>query len=548
MRIKYQKEFTGFDGTKLLYQYWPIDPLNKESNVVVLLHSGDSDGVLNDFIEAINLPQYVLFTTNLRSGLFSDNREMSDFSILVHDFYEFISQIKDNYGIQESKIIVVSESISALAVAAWLHDYAPQIMGAILLTPTFSIGGKTKFCKLHHLLTQRQRHKSQSAINSNIKDYSTVAMSFLDTAKRIILDASAIYTPIILLIDQQESALATQREQKCFYNSLSSSYKKINIIDSDSVVANKIKKSIEEMAGVKQVLPSLLNADQQGKTKEEFDRLAAPETHPLKKVRWTMSRIFLKYVGALSNGIRLGLIHGFDSGISLDYVYKNTPSGRNILGKLLDKIYLNNRSWKSVRQRKKNLEALLLIAIDKVLDNKQTVNILDIASGNGGYLFDFIAENNKKINHVLMRDYVNINVLQGVSNLKEKNIIQQVDFEWGDAFSEQSLTTLPKDRTIAIASGFYELFDNNQMVIRSLKGVADSLEKGGFLIFTTKIWNPNLEYMARVMSSHKDGKAWLLRRRYQLEIDQLMREAGFIKVTQRVDSWGIFTVTLVQKY
>ena len=35
-----------------------------------------------------------------------------------------------------------------------------------------------------------------------------------------------------------------------------------------------------------------------------------------------------------------------------------------------------------------------------------------------------------------------------------------------------------------------------------------------------------------------------MRRRTQEEMDQLVRAAGFRKVTQRIDQWGIFTVSL----
>lgn len=550
MRTKYQKFFSSFDGTTLPYQYWPVDSLNKKSNIVVLLHQGNAEDIsLTDLIEAMNLPEYAFFTLGFRDGFSSDNRDMKDISILVRDFYEFVLQVEDNYRVDESNIIIVGEYLSALVITAWLHDYAPQIKGSILLAPTFISGSKIKLYKLSHFFKQSPKYNTRlftaknDMLGGNIKDRAT---SFLDTSKRVILDASAIYTPIIILIDQQD-ALLIQREQKYFYNNVSSYYKRIDIIDDYGVIANKVNETIKEIAGIDQSLPSLLRADQQGKTKEEFDKLAAPETRLLKKIYWAINRAVIRHIGVLSNGIKLGLTHGFDSGVSLDYVYQNTPSGRNALGKLLDKIYLNNRSWKGVRQRKKNLEELLLLAIDKLQEDKRNVNILDIAAGTGCYLFDFIAENSEKINHVLMRDYINMNVLQGLSTLKEKQIVQQIDFEWGDAFSEQSLATLPKDRTIAIASGFYELFNDNQMIIRSLNGVAEALEEGGFLIFTTKIWNPDLEYMARVMSSHKDGQAWLLRRRYQLEIDQLMETAGFSKVTQRIDQWGIFTVTLMQK-
>ena len=38
-----------------------------------------------------------------------------------------------------------------------------------------------------------------------------------------------------------------------------------------------------------------------------------------------------------------------------------------------------------------------------------------------------------------------------------------------------------------------------------------------------------------------------MRRRTQQEMDQLVEAAGFRKVTQRVDEWGIFTVSLAVK-
>jgi hypothetical protein len=38
-----------------------------------------------------------------------------------------------------------------------------------------------------------------------------------------------------------------------------------------------------------------------------------------------------------------------------------------------------------------------------------------------------------------------------------------------------------------------------------------------------------------------------MRRRSQLEMDQLVAAAGFRKVTMRVDEWGIFSVSLAQR-
>ena len=38
-----------------------------------------------------------------------------------------------------------------------------------------------------------------------------------------------------------------------------------------------------------------------------------------------------------------------------------------------------------------------------------------------------------------------------------------------------------------------------------------------------------------------------MRRRSQAEMDQLVREAGFEKIAQRIDEWGIFTVSLARR-
>jgi hypothetical protein len=38
-----------------------------------------------------------------------------------------------------------------------------------------------------------------------------------------------------------------------------------------------------------------------------------------------------------------------------------------------------------------------------------------------------------------------------------------------------------------------------------------------------------------------------MRRRTQAEMDQLVERAGFRKLTQRIDNWGIFTVSLAQR-
>ena len=76
---------------------------------------------------------------------------------------------------------------------------------------------------------------------------------------------------------------------------------------------------------------------------------------------------------------------------------------------------------------------------------------------------------------------------------------------------------------------------------------ADAIAPGGFLVYTCQPWHPQLELIARALTSHRGGAAWVMRRRTQGEMDQLVETAGFRKVAQRIDEWGIFTVSLAER-
>ena len=51
--------------------------------------------------------------------------------------------------------------------------------------------------------------------------------------------------------------------------------------------------------------------------------------------------------------------------------------------------------------------------------------------------------------------------------------------------------------------------------------------------------------IARVLDN-RDGQPWIMRRRTQAELDELVRAAGFEKVDMEIDRFGIFTVSLAR--
>src|SRR6267154_515639 len=126
------------------------------------------------------------------------------------------------------------------------------------------------------------------------------------------------------------------------------------------VIVRQVRDFIIERFAQIPVAPSFLHADQIGHTRDEYQRLNQPGS-----VKFAIARAGLKAAGRLSNGVDLGWRNGFDSGLSLDYVYKNQSRGRTPVGRLIDKSYLNSIGWRGIRQRKAHLEKSLKSAIER---------------------------------------------------------------------------------------------------------------------------------------------------------------------------------------
>ncbi|HEX5102874.1 MAG TPA: class I SAM-dependent methyltransferase family protein, partial [Pirellulaceae bacterium] len=216
-----------------------------------------------------------------------------------------------------------------------------------------------------------------------------------------------------------------------------------------------------------------------------------------------------------------------------------------LVGRWADKWYLNAVGWRGIRQRKVHLEMLLRKAIERVRAGGRPVRLLDIATGCGRYVLETIASLPPgTVESAVLRDITTANLEAG-RKLAEKLGLSQVKFEPGDAFDEQSIAAIQPAPTIAIVSGLYELFPDNARVLASLRGIARAMRDGGLLIYTGQPWHPQIEMIARVLPN-RDGQPWIMRRRTQAEMDDLVRAAGFEKLEMEIDRWGIFTVSLAK--
>jgi len=261
----------------------------------------------------------------------------------------------------------------------------------------------------------------------------------------------------------------------------------------------------------------------------------------------------MKTTGRLSDGIRLGWRSGFDSGSMLDYVYENRARGKLVVGRLMDRVYLNSAGWAGIRQRKLNVERLLHEAVERVSETGTPAHILDVATGQGRYVIDTLTAS-LTVSHrlrsvpqptALLRDYDSTNV-EAARTLAVQRGLKGIKCEQADAFDEASYASLDPRPNIAIVSGLFELFSDNALVRRCLDGIVSAIDEEGYLIYTGQPWHPQIEMIARVLTN-RNGEPWIMRRRTQIELDALVHEAGFEKIRTRVDKRGIFTVSLATK-
>jgi SAM-dependent methyltransferase len=170
---------------------------------------------------------------------------------------------------------------------------------------------------------------------------------------------------------------------------------------------------------------------------------------------------------------------------------------------------------------------------------------VDIATGAGRYMLESLKQCQSMRVTAELRDFEPKNLEEGRAIARSLGL-ENVSFVQADAFDRTALAGLTPRPDIAVVSGLYELFPDNEKILNSLKGLAQAVPEGGVLIYTNQSWHPQIELIARGLCDW-DGRAWVMRRRTQAEIDDLVRAAGFEKEQMEIDQWGIFTVSLARR-
>ena len=575
-RTVLEGQFTTFDGTELFYRTWePLTDPGSRKALIVLHRGHEHSGRLHDMIERLNLPDFWAFGYDSRGHGKSPGPRgyAEDFSVLVKDLDTFVKTVSRQHGIPVENMAVVANSVAGVLTATWVHDYAPGIRAMVLAAPAFKIklyiplalpglrmmsrfrknffiSSYVKARFLTHDAEQAEAYASDPLITPDIAV--NILLSLNDTAARVVRDAGAIHTPACIL-SAGSDCVVKNRPQQTFYEGLSSTDKEMHTYPGFYHGVLFEKEREKPLAAAREFIlrafekepcaPDLADADKRGHTQEEYDRLRSA-LPLLKKCGYGIQNFFMGTVGRLSKGIRVGYAAGFDSGLSLDHVYKNRAEGITPLGRWIDYMYLNAIGWKGIRQRKINLEAALDDVIGRLLSRGEPVRIMDIAGGPGRYLTETAKKLEGKDVQIRVRDFDNRNIEEG-RNIARDLGVGNVEFKMADAFDKSTFSKKDFSPNILVISGLYELFPDNAMVIRSLEGAVSTLGEEGYIIYTGQPWHPQIEMISMLPNRH--GDRWIMRRRTQAELDQLVSMHGFRKTEMKIDRWGIFTVSIAER-
>ena len=575
MRQVEERAFAAHDGVSLFFRYWP----GTQPKAIVLLHRGhEHSGRMVHVAEDLNLPDFSVFAWDARAHGRSqgDQGSTTTMGTFAQDLDEFVRHIHSEYDIPVENIAIVAQSIGAVVAAAWVHDYAPAIRCLVLAAPAFQVKLYVPFARLGlglwHTIAGDffvNSYVKASALTHDperIASYTTdplikrlisarVLLGLYETAARIVEDAAAIRVPTQLLLSGSDWVVSN-KPSLTFLSRLDTPDKETHTFSGffHDILGEKdrhlpiarARAFIEAQFVKPRQRPSLAKADQSGFTKSEFDTLNTPlPVWSPKHWSFALTRLFMRTIGRSSDGIRLGLNTGFDSGSSLDYVYRNQASGWTPLGKLIDWCYLNSIGWRGIRIRKQSLEALIAQAIALLAQSRRPLRIVDVAAGHGRYVLDAITKNGAQPEDILLWDLQPDNVSSGRCLAAKSGL--KVRFILADAFKSGAIAALTPKPTLGIVSGFFELFPDNAPLHRTLSGLASAIERGGYLIYTGQPWHPQIERIARTLNNHQGEDNWVMRRRTQEELDELIHSAGFRKVAQRMDPMGLFTVSLAER-
>jgi Putative methyltransferase len=265
---------------------------------------------------------------------------------------------------------------------------------------------------------------------------------------------------------------------------------------------------------------------------------------PLKSPRaWRFGALtFASHAGALvSDGLRTGYRHGFDSGPFMAHVYANRPAGRTALGRWVDGRLLSRRTCVAFREVRELARQAVLDAIDTHQGGAPV--IADLAAGPAPYLLEAIA--GRPGATALVCDIDPAALTQAEAAARRLGVEGRVRTLRADAFDRDALRALEPQPDVVIELGLYGIYHDDALIESHFQDLAEFVAPEQ-IVLNVQTRNPEIEYIARVWRDHRGGRClWRLR-----SAEQLLgwaAAAGYAPRTVAADSEGIYRVARLER-
>ena len=273
-----------------------------------------------------------------------------------------------------------------------------------------------------------------------------------------------------------------------------------------------------------------------------FEELKAPlPWYSPKNYYFKLISLLLRTAGRLSEGIRIGYDSGFDSGMIMNYIYKNVPLGRLYVGKAIDEAFLNQTTCKAFR-------AVEQIQKDKIKHylsekNGKPAFIVDMASGKADYLYEALNNGSPRA-RALLRD-INEEALDESRRVAQSlGLGERVAYELGDALDPKSLRRIPRNPDLVIEVGLYGIIHDDERIKKHLSELREIVNPGA-LLFNVQTYNTQIELIARTLKNQEGGSCVWRLRPAELVIGWA-EEAGFRDPEVTMDPYGFYAVVLMR--
>ncbi|MEZ5975934.1 MAG: alpha/beta hydrolase, partial [Planctomycetota bacterium] len=218
-----EHHFSTHDDQELFYRRWPAIG-SQRRGAILLFHRGhEHGGRMEHLVQELELPDFDFFAWDARGHGRSPGArgDSPGFSHSVRDVQTFVDHIQTTWGIAEQDMAVLAQSVGAVLLSTWAHDYAPRIRCMVLASPAFKVKLYVPFARaglkalrklrgnffvnsyvksryLTHDLERQASYDSDPLITRAISV--NVLLALYAAAKRVVNDAQAITVPTQLLI------------------------------------------------------------------------------------------------------------------------------------------------------------------------------------------------------------------------------------------------------------------------------------------------------------------------------------------------------------